>query len=155
MVTLRQADAADLPILTALFDADRALQMAPQPIGSPVSRARILSTLAQMIQSGGLSVVDLEGQAIGAVCALVMPSLWSEDALCWLCLFYLAPIYRRHSRATLRAFEQTLVDSGVTRLVVSVPDSPDAAQYERFYRQRGYTRLETQWMKPVGRRAGA
>ena len=146
MLTLRPVTSEDIPQLLALAMA--ASTAAAMPLGG-LSRERLQQQLVEVARQKAGIVGVVEGQIIGGVAGVMVPTWYTEDTLFFLQLCFIAPAFRRWTAVFFRQLEQAVRRTTITQIVVSVPMTAAHDRLERWWRMAGYRRLETHMMKAV------
>ena len=146
-MNIRRATVADLPAVVALCRNFPLEGKLPMPLVPEVWLANW-----QMFLDKGIGVVivsETEGTITGAIGGFIHPDINSGEKTLSEAFWYVDPASRGHGLRLLAAFEESAQKLACKRILMIHLLTINAGPLERIYSRRGYTAIETHYVKEL------
>lgn len=148
MFEIRQANESDYPSMAELIrDFFKGYDSEIQP------DIEFSTNLAnKMAKNHIMLVLDIGGIVVGGIGGLVIPSLFNDKIKVFQeVFFYVERGFRKYSQLLLTELEKRCKQVGVDNIIMAHPDGKDIDKMKRFYKARGYNRLEVHFIRRLNK----
>lgn len=105
--------------------------------------------LQMLIDSKNVMVLEHDDIIVGGVGGRIVQSFYTKDIIFDVMTMYIDPEYRKFTAYVLQAVEKIMTLTTVTKIVLCVPAFSDYEKHCRYYRIKGYRRLQTSFIKDI------
>ncbi len=97
-----------------------------------------------------LETVEEKPTIVGGVGGMIIPFLFNDKVLMFQeFFFYIEPKYRKYSLLLFRELELACKRLEVNNIIMGFPSYNNMDRLERFYKMRGFRKLETHFIKRI------
>ena len=116
-----------------------------KPSGLKIETIAVLESVRKHTQH--TFVLEVEGKVIGVLIGQVVDDPLQRTKIFQELIWYVRPEQRKQGIKLLRTVEDYCKATGIGAIVMSHTDTAHNVKFENFYRRRGYTYLESHYMK--------
>ena len=120
-----------------------------QDIGVTYDRNITEQSVALLVAQNTVFIMIEDDKIAGVMAGMISRSFFSDDIIYQSYLFWVQKQHRRYVGKFLAGVEKLLKKTSITKFMVSNLDIGNYAKLNRFYKRKGFNRLETHFVRNI------